>query len=196
MPPSNHLSMKKEYLGKGGSPMKKQHKAIILFLLITLIGVGIFFFYQTNFSKEKTVGEYSDCVVGLLPNQSAGSDLVIYTTDTWTPSTLLTLPDVTSDNYAAISNDGKYIAYTTWDDGYIRRYLKVLDTATGEVANFYIDTSAKTEVIEISWMPDNKTLLLIVNDSSQLSYQEIRTLNVETSEEKTLVILKIRRKSQ
>lgn len=179
--------MKEEYLGKGGSPVKKQYKAAILFLLVTLIGGGFFFFYQTNSFKETTVGEYSDCVVGLLPNQNAGSDLVIYTTDTWTSSTVLTLPDVTSDNYAAISSDGKYIAYTTWDDGYIRRYLKVLDTATGEAIDFYRDTSAKTEVVEISWMPDNKTLLLIINDSSQLSYQEIRTLNVETLEEKTLV---------
>ena len=36
-------------------------------------------------------------------------------------------------------------------------------------------------------MPDNKTLLFIANDSSQLSYQEIRTLNVETLEENILV---------
>lgn len=167
--------------------MKKQYKVAIFFLLIILIGGFISFFYQTISSKEKTVREYSDCVVGLLPNESTGSDLVIYTTDTWTPSTLLTLPDVTPDNYGAVSSDGKYIAYTTWDDGYFRRYLKVVDTATGEVFDFYKDTSVKTEVIEISWMPDDKTLLLIVNDSSQLPYQEIRTLNVETLEEKTLV---------
>lgn len=166
--------------------MKKQQRIAILFLPIILIG-GFIFFYQTDYSKKQTPSEYSDCVVGLLPNQSMGSDLVIYTTDTWIPSTLLTLPDVTSDNYAAVSSDGKYIAYTTWDDGYTRRYLKVLDTATGQVADFYRDTPVKTEVVEISWMPDNKTLLLIVNDASQLSYQEIRTLNIETSEEKTLV---------
>lgn len=180
--------------------MKKQKKSTILSALIILV-LGSIFFYQAIFSKDQptvpegqsvvpnkqTIEEYSDCVVGLLPSMDTGSDLVIYTTDTWVPSTLLTLPDVTPDNYAAVSSDGKYIAYTTWDDGFVRRYIKVLNTTTGDEVDLYRDTSAKTEVIDISWMPDNKTLLFIVNDSSQLSYQEIRTLNVETLEENILV---------
>ena len=57
---------------------------------------------------------------------------MIYPTETWDPVTILTLPDVTPDNDAAVSEDGRRIAYTTWDEGYIRRYLKVLDTSTGK----------------------------------------------------------------
>lgn len=138
-------------------------------------------------TSSSSIDLYCDCVVGLLPDKDTGSDLVIFDTSTWTSRTLLTLSDVTPDNYAAVSSDGKYIAYTTWDDGYVRRYIKVLNTTTGDEVDLYRDTSAKTEVIDISWMPDNKTLLFIVNDSSQLSYQEIRTLNVETLEENLLV---------
>lgn len=191
---------KSEYLVKGMFSMKNEKKLKIFSALIFLV-LGFVLFYHMQPSKgqpkvpesqpiapnEQTIAEFNDCVVGLLPSPDVGSDLVIYTTDTWVQSTLLALPDVTPDNYAAISSDGKYIAYTTWDDGYERRYLKVLNTMTKDTTDLYRDTSPRTEIIDISWMPDNKTLLFIINDSSQLSYQEIRTLNVETLEENILV---------
>ena len=138
-------------------------------------------------AAEQKASDYVDCVAGLLPDENEGSELVVYPTDTWVASTVQAFPDVTPDNDAAISQDGRYIAYTTWDDGYVRRYLKVMDTKTGETTDFYRDSPIKTEIIDLSWMPDGNTLLFIVNDASQLCYKEIRTLNVQTQEEQTLV---------
>lgn len=168
--------------------MLKHRRSVVfvsILLTISLIAALLFFLFWA--AGKHSGAEYADCVVGLLPNENAGSDLVIYPTETWEPVTVLTLPDVTPDNDAAVSGDGRRIAYTTWDEGYIRRYLKVLDTSTGETRSFYRDTPPKTEVIDLSWMPDHKTLLCVVNDASQLFYKEIRLLDVENGTEETLV---------
>lgn len=166
--------------------LKHRRSIFVLILLpVSLLSALLFLLFQA--AGKDSEAEYTDCVVGLLPNKTAGSDLVIYPTETWDPVTILTLPDVTPDNDAAVSEDGRRIAYTTWDEGYIRRYLKVLDTSTGETHSFYRDTPPKTEVIDLSWMPDHKTLLCVVNDASQLFYKEIRLLDVENGTEETLV---------
>ena len=166
--------------------LKHRRSLFVLILLpVSLLSALLFLLFQA--AGKASEAEYTDCVVGLLPNKTAGSDLVIYPTETWDPVTILTLPDVTPDNDAAVSEDGRRIAYTTWDEGYIRRYLKVLDTSTGETHSFYRDTPPKTEVIDLSWMPDHKTLLCVVNDASQLFYKEIRLLDVENGTEETLV---------
>lgn len=141
--------------------LKHRRSLFVLILLpVSLLSALLFLLFQA--AGKASEAEYTDCVVGLLPNKTAGSDLVIYPTETWDPVTILTLPDVTPDNDAAVSEDGRRIAYTTWDEGYIRRYLKVLDTSTGETHSFYRDTPPKTEVIDLSWMPDHKTLLCVV----------------------------------
>ena len=130
---------------------------------------------------------YTNTVVGLLPRSEGGSFFVSFDTDTWEPTTIKEMPNVTPDNYAAISSDSKYIAYTTWIDDYTFRYLVVENTLTGEVKAFYQDMSVRNEIIKISFMPDDGTLLLIKRDASIQSYEEIHSLNIETGEDRTLV---------
>lgn len=127
-------------------------------------------------------------MAGLLSNKNGGSRFVIYIrTDTWKPAILLNLQDVSPDNYGAISTDGNYIAYTKWDENNVRRYLEIYSLADGKVKSFYNDMPARNEIIKISWLPDNKTLLFIRNDASIPYYQQIQTLNVQTGEENILV---------
>lgn len=131
--------------------------------------------------------EMTDAVVGLLPDGKEGSCLVVYDTDTWASAKFLELPDVTPDNYAAISRDGKYVAYTSWDEFYVRRYLNVYETETGKTRTYFTDIPFQTEIIKISWMPDCHTLIYIRNDTETSSYQEIQTLDILNGETTTLV---------
>lgn len=158
---------------------------IVLICMVLLVLVFVWIFGIRNNANEVT--QYSDCVVGLLSDGDVGSKLIVYTTDTWTPSELLELPDVTPDNYAAISNNGKYVAITTWSSDYSRRYLMVYSTANMEWRKYYENLPPKQEIIEISWLSDNKTLLFLVRDATSLPYYEIRTFDIESEEEKTLV---------
>ncbi len=76
-------------------------------------------------------------VVGLLSDGKGGSVAVAYDTDTWEYEVLQVLPDVTPDNYAALSADDTKLAYTTWSDSYTIRYVEVLDMQTGETRAFF-----------------------------------------------------------
>ena len=137
--------------------------------------------------EESDISALSDCVVGLMSDGNQGSRVVIYDTETWTCRDLLDLPNVTPDNYAAVTSDGRYIAYTTWCDSYTCRYLKILDTQNGETTEYFKDLPARNQIIKISWMPDNETLLFVLSDESFGVYQEIRSLNAADGGEKTLV---------
>lgn len=167
--------------------MKTWKRDSLFFLLFSCIVIGILFGCSQMEEDIAQDVNYIDAVVGLLSDGEGGSNLVVYETDTWDAITVLELPDVISANYAAISSDGKYIAYTTWDDNYIRQYIKVYSTETQETTDFYRDLPAQHAIIYLSWMPDNKTLLFILDDESTHTYEEIRTFNVETQEEATLV---------
>ncbi len=142
---------------------------------------------ESTFTDDMKKTQYINCVAGLLDDGDGGSNFVIYDTETWKPTVLMSLPDVTSDNYVAISSDRNYIAYTKWDEGYARRYLEVYSVTDGKLSSFYKDMPVKNEIVNISWLPDNKTLLFMINDKSVSTYSEIRTLNIETGEENTLV---------
>ena len=117
-------------------------------------------------------------VVGLVSDGGAGSKAVCFNTETWDYIVLMELPEVTPDNFAAISSNNKMLAYTTWDDYYTRRYLKVVDIETNETTVFFKDIPPRTEIIKISWMPDNETLLYIRNNTQISSYQTIELMNI------------------
>ncbi len=140
-----------------------------------------------EYRKESDISSLSDCVVGLLSDGRRGSRVVLYDTETWNYRDLLDLPDVTPDNYAAVTSDGRYIAYTAWSDSYTCRYLKIFDTQSGETTEYFRDLPARNQIIKISWMPDNETLLFILSDESFGTYQEIRSLNAADGKEQTLV---------
>ena len=140
-----------------------------------------------EYLKESDLSRMSDCAVGLLPDGNQGSRVVIYDTDTWNYQDLMDLPDVTPDNYAAVTSDGKYIAYTDWSEAYTRRYLRIYNTETGKTKDYFTDLPSRNEIIKISWMPDDETLLYIHNDQRYGTYQEIGSLNVKDGREKTLI---------
>lgn len=158
----------------------KKHKFLTaLILMIILAGLII---CQIKKCQSET---FINCVAGLLNNGKGGSNFVVYNTKTWNPVVLLNLLDVSPDNYGAISSDGNYTAYTRWDEYFTRRYLEVYTVPDGKTKTFFQDLPAKNEIIKISWLPDNKTLLFIRNEIP--FYQEIKTLNVETGVQNTLV---------
>ena len=159
--------------------MKKRLAAIvsIVFVLTIFVVISI-----SNFKKIPSI-HFSDCVIGLVANDTGGSDVVLFNTHTWIPTILIKCADVTADNYVAISCNGNYIAYTTWDEHFARRYLKILDMASGGETSYFENIPARTEIKDISWMPDSRTLLFTINNTSEQSYQEIHTLNVEDGTE-------------
>ena len=63
--------------------------------------------------------------------------MVIYDTDTWNYQGSDGFADVTPDNYAAVTSDGKYIAYTDWSEAYTRRYLRIYNTETGKTKGLF-----------------------------------------------------------
>jgi hypothetical protein len=136
-------------------------------------------------SSETQIG-YKDCVVGLLPREAGGSDLVLFDTDKWESRLVKVLPDVLPDNYAAMSGDGNYVAYTTWNGYYTLRYLVVLSLATGVERTYFDDIPPQSEIIKLSWLADNETVIFILNDTEISQYQAIKTLNVRTEYEVTI----------
>lgn len=162
---------------------------VCLFLVIALFLSGCGPNIESPVQTDPTpdLQAYEDCVVGLLPDDQTGSYAVLYYTSDWTYEILLELPDVTPDNYAAVSNDGKYLAYTTWDDLFARRYLKLYNFESGETRSFFEDITPECEIIKISWLPDNETILYVERDTSISSYEEIKTLHVPSGEITTLV---------
>ncbi|WP_025692175.1 hypothetical protein [Paenibacillus zanthoxyli] len=159
-----------------------------LLLTIILLCTALLMFKSNQIAPVNTNQvQHTSSVVGLLSDQKNGSNFVVYDTKIWKPTVLLRLPEVTPDNYAALSRNGKYAAYTKWDEHNARRYLEVYTLPTGKIETFYQDMPIKNEIIKISWLPDNKTLLFIQNDARTFSYQEIKTFNIETREEKVLV---------
>lgn len=168
----------------------KKHKILVVLFLVFIITGGTLFTNQiikTQGTDNINQAQYRNAVAGLLRNKSGGSNFVVYDTKNWNYTVLLKLPDVSPDNYCAISSDGNYIAYTIWDKQNARRYLKIYSVSDGKVKSFYKDMPVKYEIKKISWLPDNKTLLFITNDANISSYQEIKTLNVVTGRENILV---------
>lgn len=121
-------------------------------------------------------------VIGLVSDGELGSKAVGFHTETWDYVVLADLPEVTPDNYVALSSDNQRLAYTAWDEYYARRYLNVMDIETGETTTFFQDIPARTEIIKISWMPDNETILYIRNNTETSAYQTIELLNIYTNE--------------
>lgn len=125
-------------------------------------------------------------LVGLLSDGGWGSSIMYYDIGAEEVSTVMKLPEVTSDNYVAISPDGRYIAYTTWEPKtYARRYLCVLDTETGETQEYLRDLY-KTQVKNISWI-DSERIVYVLSDQNEFIYQEIQCLNALTGEIEVLV---------
>lgn len=127
------------------------------------------------------VAESVGRVVGLLSDGNGGSVAVAYDTDTWEYEVIQELPDVTPDNYAALSADDTKLAYTTWSDSYTIRYVEVLDMQTGETRAFFDDMEYRNEIIKISWMPDNVSLLYIHNNTNNF-LQTIEYIQTDTGE--------------
>lgn len=78
-------------------------------------------------------------VVGLVSDGANGSVVLCFDSETWEYTTLMTLPEVTPDNYAALSRDNQKLAYTTWDESLSRRYLKIYDYQTGKTTDYFTD---------------------------------------------------------
>ena len=137
---------------------------------------------ESDFPDEiAAVTEPVGCVVGLLSDGNGGSVAVAYDTDTWEYEVIQELPDVTPDNYAALSADDTKLAYTTWSDSYTIRYVEVLDMQTGETRAFFDDMEYRNEIIKISWMPDNVSLLYIHNNTNNF-LQTIEYIQTDTGE--------------
>lgn len=122
-------------------------------------------------------------VTGLLSDGEGGSAAVCFDTETWDDTKLMALPEVTPDNYAALSPDNQKLAYTTWEESdgrFARRYLKVYDFQTGETTDYFTDLPNRTEIIKISWMPDSETLLYVRNNAALAQLQTIELMNTRT----------------
>ena len=76
------------------------------------------------------------------------------------------------DNFVVLSRDNQKLAYTTWDEGFARRYLKINDYQTEETTDNFRDVPDRTEIIKISWMPNSKTLLYIRNNTALFGYKK------------------------
>lgn len=131
--------------------------------------------------KNETINR----VVGLVKDGGNGSKAVVYDTDTWEYEIIAVLPNVTPDNYAALSSDNRKLAYTTWDDHYTRRYVKILDIENQETVDYFKDIPVRTEIIKISWIPNSDLLLYIRNDTNYNNFQTIEIL--DTSSDKITV---------
>lgn len=121
-------------------------------------------------------------VVGLVSDGANGSVVLCFDSETWEYTPLMTLPEVTPDNYAALSRDNQKLAYTTWDESLSRRYLKIYDYQTGKTTDYFTDVPDRTEIIKISWMPDSETLLYIRNNTELASFQTIELMNTLTKD--------------
>lgn len=97
-----------------------------------------------SYNDVSAVAEPVGRVVGLLSDGNGGSVAVAYDTDTWEYEVIQELPNVTPDNYAALSADDTKLAYTTWSDSYTIRYVEVLDMQTGETRAFLMIWSIAT----------------------------------------------------
>src|SRR5450759_4102790 len=93
----------------------KKHKLLSVLLFIIIIAGCVLLVNQMQESQDAKYREvqYINCVAGLLADNNGGSDFVIYDTETWKPTILLNLPDVSPDNYGAISNNGNCLLYTS-----------------------------------------------------------------------------------
>lgn len=137
---------------------------------------------QDTLSSEQDVNKITNRVVGLLSDNNGGSIIVSYNTDTWDYQIIMDLPEVTPDNYAALSADDSKLAYTTWSENYTIRYLNIVDMVTGNITTYFDDMPVRNEIIKISWMPDNNSLLYIRNDTSLQSLQSIEYIDTTTGE--------------
>ena len=169
---------------------------MILCSIILLFRTNVFFENDsTNFWEEEYLGTTETLsknyetessplnrVIGLLSDNNGGSIVVSYNTETWDYQVIMYLPEVTPDNYVALSNDNNKLAYTIWSENYTIRYLNIVDMTTGNITTFFDDMPVRNEIIKISWMPDNNSLLYIRNDTSLQSLQSIEYINTTTAE--------------
>ncbi len=68
-----------------------------------------------------------------------------------------------------ISDDGKFLAYSTDNTGFREYRLRVKDLATGELLPEQIE-----KVSSVAWAADNKTLFYVVDDSAKRPYRLYR----------------------
>jgi len=81
--------------------------------------------------------------------------------------------------------DGSAIAATAWRDN--RWNIDVVDAATGNVRSFPADIAANEEGV-LSWSPDSRTVLYsIAVQTAQDATPAVRSLDVKTGEQKTII---------
>jgi hypothetical protein len=143
----------------------------IILALIIIVAMGLWAYY--NFEKAK----YSGWMTGLVAENNENSILVAYQPLTYETKRFLRLPGVRannySDNYGAISPDGKYAAYTQWNKQGKIQYMVVNKIGTKNYTKYFDKDHSKPgldyrhEVKYLSWFPDGWHLAFVGRDVSE-----------------------------
>lgn len=148
-----------------------------------------------NNDSEKTQilyhGTYSGWICGLTANKKSikNSDVLLIHPETKQIKKLTTLKGVDSGQTCAVSNDGHKIAYTQWlsqnpSEGVC---LCVKDLKKGTTKKYFSDVIKELTIPYMSWMPDNKGLLMNLSIMDLHYYSNIISL-LDTDEGKLDII--------
>ncbi|MFZ5642604.1 MAG: hypothetical protein ACOY46_03300 [Bacillota bacterium] len=166
-------SQKPKLFLKAGNPAKLKLLLIGVILLLLAGGVPWFFLQLAD--------DYSGCLTGLVPEET-GSSLAVLDPFNEKVKTILRLPEVAPDNFGAVSPDGRYAAYTQWNETGTVRFLTVSKlTGIRKTSEYFKNVSGMQEVVYLSWFPDSKRLLFVKKDVTEaFPYEEVGIFDVKS----------------
>ncbi|WP_127488349.1 TolB family protein [Paenibacillus ehimensis] len=170
-----------------GSKQTVNRFHIIAFILILIVGLSWIVHLLIASNQSQDGGQnYKGWLAGITAD-GTGSQLVAYHPEPAESKTILKLPNVTPDNFGAISSDGTKAAYTQWNEQQTVRYLVVQSLASSEQNVFFDNLPAMNEIKTISWFPDSRRILFVKSDQSAHVDQEIGVLDTSSGNIQTLV---------
>lgn len=153
----------------------------ILFIILVLMGFG------WRLASQSHHNQFSGWITGLIPD-SKGSVLVAINPVNHEINKILSLPDVSPDQYGAVSSNGKYTAYTQWNQDNTVVYLNIEEPGKENSKRIYFSNVLWEQVIYyLSWLPDSRNLLLVRSKKEVYHNQEICIFDVKNNTLKHLV---------
>jgi hypothetical protein len=139
---------------------------------------------ETSLSSWRIDGQdkYSKWLCGMVENDN-GSDVVVINPQTNAVEFIDHLDNVAATQACALSPNGELVAYSQFitDVQTEGMYLTVKNIKSKTVKTFFKDSSCNQLITDISWLKDNKSLLLKLSIKDGVFYSDILyILNTET----------------
>ena len=152
--------------------IKKSYIVLIIALFSLLVGGG------WSLANHPLRNQFNGWTTGLIPVGDKGSVLLAVNPSTREYKKIVALPEIASHCSGAVSPDGKYAAYTQWNENGTALYLNIQEVGKENTKQVLFSDKPEQEITNLSWLPDGHRLLFVLTKKEMYPHQEICIFDV------------------